>query len=106
MQFEFKTTCSLTLEHKLGDSSSKHVSTKFNLEVSDNLEPAKYLDAEGLPTANGSQAITQCLVQGLIGNIHMANESGFRNDAEHLRYIISELERGFVSIAEVKPSTF
>jgi len=40
------------------------------------------------------------------GNIHMAHEKGFRDSAEHLRWIISELERGFVTVANVEQSNF
>jgi hypothetical protein len=31
----------------------------------------------------------------------MAHEYGFRDSAEHLRWIIAELERGFVTVANV-----
>lgn len=106
MEFEFKGICVLRLEHKPGWSTSQHVATDFNLEMSDNLQKSKYLDSDGLPTEDGSKTLTNVLVQGLVGNIHMAHERGFKDSAEHLRYIIAELERGFASVAEVQKSNF
>ncbi len=61
---------------------------------------------QGLPTRDGSQVLSNVLIQGLVANIHMAHEKGFRDSAEHLRWIISELERGFVTVANVEQSKF
>lgn len=105
MEFSFEARVVLTVEQKKGMRSAEHVSTEFNLEVSDEIVRDFYLD-EGLPTKAGSEVLTNVLAQGLIGNIHMAHEQGFRDSAEHLRFIISELERGFATITNVKKSTF
>ena len=90
--------------HKISEPSSvvgvlvvPHVCHK-HVEVDEPLDESKYINDGDVLTKDGSQALTQCFVQGLIGNIHFAHQSGYRNDAEHLRYIISELERGFASI--------
>ena len=32
----------------------------------------------------------------------MAHEKGFRDSAEHLRWIIAELERGFIAVVDIK----
>ncbi len=106
MKFKIEAKCVLTLEHKEGEKTSKHVTPDFNLEVSENIERDMFLNENDLPTEAGSKAITQCFVQGLIGNIHFAHENGFRNDAEHLRYIISELEQGFIRIPKIYESNF
>jgi hypothetical protein len=106
MEFSFEVRVILRLEHKEGMEGSKHVSTDFNLIVSRELDEKQYLDKEGLPTEAGSVALSNVLVQGLIGNIHAAHEKGFKDSAEHLRFIISELERGFVAVANVEKSTF
>jgi len=106
MEFNFEVKTVLTLEHKKGQSKSNHVKTDFNLYPSKNLDKKQYINLAGLPTKSGSLVITNVLVQGLIGNIHLAHESGFRDSAEHLRYIISELERGFVVVADVTKSNF
>jgi hypothetical protein len=106
MQFEFEGKCVLKLEHKEGEKTSKHVKTDFNLSVSKGLDVKQYLDKDELPTAMGVKALTQCFVQGLVGNIHYAKEKGFWDDAEHLRYIISELERGFIQVPTLSKSEF
>ena len=98
MEFSFKAEVVLTLEHSQNDLTSKHVATDFNLEVSKNMDAKSYLDSDGLPTKDGAKVLTTVLIQGLIGNIHNCHEKGFRDSAEHLRYIISELERGFVAV--------
>lgn len=106
MQFSFEAKVVLTLEHKPGATTSKHVSTDFNLEVIGQLDRKQYLDAQDLPTKAGSQVLSNVLIQGLVGNLHMAHEKGFRDSAEHLRWIISELERGFATVAHVEQSHF
>jgi len=106
MEFSFEAKVVLTLEHKQGWKTSKHVSTDFNLEVIGELDRKQYLDKEDLPTEAGSKVFSNVLIQGLVGNIHMAHEKGFRDSAEHLRWIISELERGFVTVANVEQSNF
>jgi hypothetical protein len=106
MEFQFEAKVVVTAEHKPGMTTSKHVATDFNLDVMGPLDRKAYLDKEDLPTAAGSKVLSNVLVQGLIGNIHMAHEKGFRDSAEHLRWIISELERGFVTVAEVSKSNF
>lgn len=102
MEFTFKAEVHLTLENNPGETMSKHVSTDFTLDIIGPLDKAMYISKEGMPTEAGSKAITLALVQGLVGNIHMAHEKGFRDSAEHLRYIISELERGFINVANIK----
>lgn len=106
MEFSFEAKVVLTLEHKKEMTTSKHIATDFNLEVSDNLVRNQYLDKEDLPTEAGSKVLSNVLVQGLVGNIHLAHERGFRDSAEHLRWIISELERGFITVANVEQSNF
>lgn len=106
MQFRIEARSVVTLEHKQGEKTSTHVATDFNLDVSDNAGRSNFLNKEDLPTAAGSKAATQCFVQGLIANVHYAHKEGYWDSAEHLRYIIAELERGFISVANVYPSTF
>jgi hypothetical protein len=106
MEFGFEAKVVLNLEHKKGMKTSKHITTDFNLDVIGDLDKNQYLDKEDLPTEAGSKVLSNVLVQGLIGNIHLAHEKGFRDSAEHLRWIISELERGFISVANVNQSNF
>lgn len=101
MEYSFKSTCEITLEFKQSSNMSKLKTTKFNLECSENIDISKYVDKEGFVTSDGSKVLSNVLIQGLIGNIHMSHQKGVRNDAEHLRWIISELERGFIENMEV-----
>jgi hypothetical protein len=106
MEFTIEGRCVVTLEHKEGQNTSSHVATDFNLDVSKNLNRKQYLDKEDLPTKDGTKALTQCFVQGLVGNIHQAHQKGYWDSAEHLRYIIAELERGFATVANAYTSNF
>lgn len=106
MEFSFEAKVVLHLEHKQGQEKSKHKGVDFNLSVSKGLDAKAYFDAEGLPNQAGYHVLTNVLIQGIIGNIHQSHENGYRDSAEHLRYIISELERGFVEVAEVTKSDF
>lgn len=106
MEFSFEGLVKLTMDYQEGETRSKHVSTEFLLNVSDGLDKSKYLDHEELPNAEGSFALSNVLVQGLIGNIHFAHDVGFRDSAEHLRWIIAELEKSFVAVANVTKSTY
>jgi len=40
--------------------------------------------------------MTQCFTQGIIACLHKAHHEGWWDSAEHLRYVIAELERGFI----------
>lgn len=102
MRFSFTSVTRLTLEHKPGMTKSEHVSTDLFLDVSSGLDKKTYIDSNDLPTEKGSEMVTQTLIQGLVANIHKAHHEKWRDSAEHLRYVISELERGFASVATVK----
>lgn len=106
MEFTFEAISRVTAEHTKGSTNSRHLTTDFYLEVSENLSASAYMNDEDVLTQKGSEAVTQCFIQGLVSNIHFAHAQGYRNDAEHLRYIISELERGFSSIAETSKSIY
>ena len=106
MRFSLTGKVVVTFDHNKGDAKSTHVSTDFNLLLTQNLDKKKYIKPDGLPTKLGSEAFTQCFVQGLVANMHMAHQEGFRDSAEHLRYIITELERGFATVADTYKSTF
>lgn len=60
-----------------------------------------YRDEEESLNKFGVKALSQVLVQGLNANIQGAHQNGIMDSAEHLRYVISELERAFVNVTEV-----
>lgn len=106
MEFTFEARVAITLEHNPGDKGSNIKSADFNLNIPKNADESMYLDRNGLPTKDGSKILTLALVQGLVGNIHYSKEAGFRDDSEHLWWIIAQLERGFVTVAEVSSGQF
>ncbi len=60
-----------------------------------------YRNKDKTLTKDGVKALTQVLVQGLNANIQGAHQKGNWDSAEHLRYVISELERSFVAVVDV-----
>ena len=104
-EFSFTGVSRVTLSHEKGTQKSTHVSTDMYLELSPNLERDKYLK-DDLPTKDGIKPLTQCFVQGLVANIHKAHQEGWWDSAEHIRYIIDELQRGFVQVAKVSDGNF
>lgn len=105
MRYKITGIVTVTADYEQGGTKSTHVATDFRLEVSKHLAQAQYNDRRGLPTKGGSHALTQAFVQGLVGNIHHAHQKGYRDSAEHLRYIIAELERGFINVATAGEGT-
>lgn len=97
---KFKGICEIEVRPK-GKEKPSMENCCFHLELSSNLDPKAYYDRDGNMTAIGSKTITNVFVQGLVGNMHAAHQAGFMDSAEHLRYIIKELERGFVAQVEV-----
>lgn len=104
--FTFEAICKLKLEHHKEMKTSRHVETKYFLNISDNLSRSHYLDKDDLLTAAGTEALTQVFIAGLVGNIHHAHKAGFRNDVEHVRYIISKISEGFALNAKTGISTY
>lgn len=103
-EYYFIGTCKLTMTHENGAPKSNHGSTDIRLDLSPNLEKKMYLEND-LPTKDGTKPLTLGFIQGLVANIHKAHEQGWWDSAAHLRYIIDELQRGFVSVAKVGEST-
>lgn len=106
MEFELEAKVVLALNHRRGEDTSQHVSTDYNLIVKEVSLKSQFLTREGLPTKEGVNAVTQCFVQGLVANMHYADKMGYRKEADHLRYIIAELENGFMHSKEYCESKF
>lgn len=106
MEYTFEAKVQLVIEKVKGSEKQRHVCTNISLDVSDNLDKGRYVDNEGLPTNNGLVSLTNTLVQGLIANIHLSHQKGHRDSAEHLRFVISELERGFIERVTIEKGYF
>lgn len=105
MKFGFEARVAIELEFEKGMKHSNLVGTKINLDTH-NVDKKVYIDENDLPTKEGAKQLTNVLIQGLIANIHINHQLGFRNDAEHIQYIIDELQRGFVSHFKAGEGTF
>lgn len=55
-------------------------------------------------TKEACEATTKTLVSAIAGNIHYAHQKGMIDSAEHLREVISELEKLFIQNARMKLS--
>lgn len=101
MEFYFTVKARMSLSNTKGSGVSKLNSVDLGLEMSPNLQYDKYV-SNGELTEEGSKVVTTTLCSALIAQIKNAHHYGLRDDAEHLRFVISELERGFVAQADVE----
>lgn len=101
MEFNLQGKSMITLDYEKGNETSTLVQTKILLSVDDRVDHDHFFKADGLPSAAGTKALSQCFTQGLVANIHQAHENGYWNNAEHLRYIIQQLENGFAHVGTV-----
>ena len=98
MEYEIEAKCRVTLDHVEGAETSQHIKTEYQFAVSKNVAKENFFDKNGVANKEGVKATTQCFVQGLVANIHAGHQQKLWDSAEHLRYIIKELERGFIQI--------
>lgn len=101
MEASFTGISKITLSPNPDGKTSRHIATDFTLEVSKNQDKNMFLDFKGRTKKEGVKPLTMTFIQGLVGNVHFAHERGYWDSAEHLRYIIAELTRGFASVASV-----
>jgi hypothetical protein len=106
MRLRFTVKSVLEVEYNQAKGTMMHKGSFYNVDVDYPLDIRQYVDEDGLPNDAGCEMATSVLTQSLISNIHVAHQQGFRNDAEHLRFIISELERGFIENVNIGKSTF
>lgn len=76
-----------------------HKGSTVILRVGENLENSRYIDEDQRPLLPGVKAITNTLVQGILYNIHDAHQRDLYDSAAHLRYVIDQLEQGFIKVA-------
>lgn len=102
MDYTFTGVVDLTLSPNDESGKSIHRETSIHLEIDKRLDKSGYINKDGTPNKEGSKVLTNTFVQGLIANIHYAHENGLRDSAEHLRFIVSELERCFIEQGTIR----
>lgn len=63
----------------------------------DIMEDVYYSADRSTYSPDGFKALSQLFIQGLIANIHTAHQAKVWDSAEHLRFIIGNLEKGFAT---------
>jgi hypothetical protein len=96
MKFHIEAKALIYLERNAHDKMSKHLETQISLAHSKNI-PESEMYENGELSANAAKSLTVAFVQGLVCNIHNAHNNKTWDSAEHLRFIIKELERGFAA---------
>lgn len=56
-----------------------------------------YLDGKGLPRRDSLKPITNAFIHGLIVNMRMGAAKGWWKEADHMHYVIDQLQRAFVA---------
>lgn len=99
----FSVLSTLNVKHDTNTGATNVADVKCSLVgVTANMNFNSYFDpVTKTPNKDGVKTITNTLIHALAGNIHYANVNGIRNDAEHLRFIIGELEKAFVHQVDV-----
>lgn len=95
-KYSFSVASLVEAEADFKTGRSRIVSCDVQLFADEEVERG-WRDENGLVNKDGMKVQTQGLIQGLVANIHWAHQNGYWDSAEHLRYIIEYLEKGFSS---------
>lgn len=101
--FYFTGISKIGVQYETGHKTSHLAETSIRLEISKNLNKEMYLQRD-LPAKEGIMPLTQAFVQGIIANIKMAHKKGWWTEADHMKYVVDELSRAFVSVANADPN--
>lgn len=91
----------LHLKYDSDIGKSTHIGCDYTMNTSKNTDLNAYLDEEGLPNKQGTDAVVKTLTSGLAAAIHAGHQKGFKNDAECLREVIDMLEQQFIIPADI-----
>lgn len=94
VKFEYTVAARLQMECDTEKGKSRLMACDTQIFAHESIEK-DWLNDEGLPNKEGMRAQTMGFVQGIVSNIHASHQLGYIDSAEHLRYVISEIERGF-----------
>ena len=98
MQYSFKATVIVNYETTSIKGKSRVLSSSLNIQPSTELDERYYKEKSGLLTKEGLKALSSTLTAAMVSCIHAAHQLGYRDSAEHLRHVISDLERGFIQV--------
>ena len=105
MKFKILAATKIILE-KLDSNENPFLrEISIDLKVDKKLEQSFFFNENGTINKEGSKMFTDTLIQGLIANIKNCNTQNYRNEVEHLGYIISELGRGFADSTGIVSTT-
>ena len=93
--FRYAVVSKLELEANLKIGRSRIKEITVEIVAQDEIQD-QWREEDGALNADGLKAQTQGLIQGLVNSIHYGHQKGLRDSAEHLRYIIENLQKGFV----------
>lgn len=97
----FTALAQLVVEYNAVTGKARPLETNIRLDVSPELDASKYMDDETIFTKEGGKIMTEALTQALIANIHICHEHGFRDSAEHLRYVLKQITEGFSIVPDI-----
>jgi hypothetical protein len=101
-EFSFRTISEVVFKHEGTEQGSAMQSVDLRLEVSENLDRARYLNEDDLPHKDGIKAASITLVAAINTNIYTAHHAKQWDSAEHLRWVIDTLQKMFVENAEIR----
>jgi len=100
MKFKILAATEIVLE-KLDTNENPFLrEISIDLKVDKKLEQDFFFNENGTINKEGSKMFTDTLIQGLIANIKNSQTQNYRDEVEHIKYVISELGRGFAESPE------
>jgi hypothetical protein len=101
-KFDVMVSVKYLMESNHDNNTINVMEQKCLFDCSSNIDKTAFIGPNRLPNALGAKLMTDMLIDALVSNIHYCHQDNFRDSAEHLRYIISKLEEGFVEIRTFK----
>lgn len=105
-QFQIEGSVKVTLEHTDGKAMSEFIRSDIYLDFIGPIDRKKYFNPDELPNGDGCKCLTIAFVSAIANNIHYAHEKGYRDSAEHLRYVIAKLEDQFIQVPKIDTGNF
>lgn len=106
MTYEFEVRSILSMDHEEGMEKPRMNDVRVLLIPGRGLNPKGYFREDQLPNKEGTNALTQVLIQALVGNIRYAAENGYADAGELSEFacakIIADIAReGRVSVGHM-----